>query len=158
MFKTGHALPLRERRTSCPRMSRGGHAECPSNISRLWTWHRPVHGLDSAGNRTQTRTFSFREQSATAFRPRQQSCPRTIHVHAQATASIVHERVATSDVNCPQTVRSLEPSASMHSSWPEFSVNPAWHRIVRAGAFSFPFGRRHISRSGPESLPPLSSF
>ena len=120
MFKTGQALPLRERRTWCPRMSRGGHAECPRNISRSWTWHRPVHGLDSAGNRTRTGTFRVRELSATAFSPRQQSCPRTIRVHAQATASIVRERATAADMNCPQTVRSREQSTSANSSRTQF--------------------------------------
>lgn len=116
MFKTGHALPLRQRRTWCPRMNRGGHAECPRNISRSWTWHPPVHGLDSTGNRTRTGTFLVREQSATAFSPRQQSCPRTIHVHAEATALIVREQAAAADVKCPQTVRSRELSTSANWS------------------------------------------
>jgi hypothetical protein len=120
MFKTGQALPLRERRTWCPRMSRGGHAEFPCNISRSWTWHRPVHGLDSAGNRMRTGTFRVREQSATAFSPRQQSCPRIVHVHPQATASIVRERAAATDVNCPQTVRRRERSTSANWSQTQF--------------------------------------
>jgi len=136
MFKTGHALPLRERRTWCPRMSRGGHAEFPRNTSRSWTWHRLVHGLDSAGNGTRTGAFRVREQSVSAFSPRQQSCPRTIHVHAQATASIVRERAAATDVNCPQTVRSLELSTSAHSSWarilrePDLATNCPGRRIL----------------------------
>jgi hypothetical protein len=116
IFNTGQALPLRERRLWCPRMSRGGYAAFPRNISRSWMWHRPVHGLDSAGNRTRTGTFRVREQSVTAFSPRQQSCPRTIHVRAQATASIVHERAAATDVNCPQTVRNREQSTSANWS------------------------------------------
>jgi len=120
MFKTGHALPLRKRRTWCPRMSRGEHAERPRNINHSWTWHWPVHGLDSAGNRTRTRTFHVREQSATAFSPRQQSCPRTIHVHAKATASSVRERAAATDVNCPQTVRSREQSTSSNCPRTQF--------------------------------------
>jgi hypothetical protein len=117
LFGRVEALPLRERRTWCPRMGRGGHAEFPRNINRSWTWHWPVHGLDSAGNRTRTGTFHVREQSATAFSPRQESCPRTIHVHAPATASIVRERAAATVVNCPQTVRSRELSTSANSSW-----------------------------------------
>jgi hypothetical protein len=120
MFKTGHALPLRERRTWCPRMNRGWHAEFPRNISRSRTRHRPVHGLDPAGNRTRTGTFRVREQSVSAFSPRQPSCPRTIHVHAQATASIVRERAAAAAVNCPQTVRSREISASANWSRTQF--------------------------------------
>ena len=120
MFNTGQALPLRERRTWCPRMSRAGHAEYPRNIGHLWTWHRPVHGLDSAGNRTRTGTFRVCEQSASAFSPRQQSYPRTIHVHAQATALIVREQATAADVNCPQTVRSREQSTSSNWSHTQF--------------------------------------
>jgi hypothetical protein len=116
MFKTRHALPLRRRRTWCPRMSRGRYAAFPRNISHSWTWHRPVHGFDSVGNRTQTGTFRVRKQSASALSPRQQSWPRTIHVHAQATASIVRQQATVADENCPQTVRSREQSAS--PNWP----------------------------------------
>ena len=119
MFNTGQAKPLRERRTWCPRMSRGGSADCPRNISRSRTWHRPVHGLDSAGNRTRTGTFHVREQSVSAFSPRQQSRPRTIHVHAQATASFVREQAAAMDADCPQTVRSRELSTSANWSRPQ---------------------------------------
>ena len=41
MFNTGQALPLRERRTWCPQMSRGGHAEYPREkfveiLRRTW--------------------------------------------------------------------------------------------------------------------------
>jgi hypothetical protein len=120
MFNTGQALPLRERRTWCPRMSRSGHADCPRNIGRLWTWHQPVHGLDSAENRLRTGTFRVREQSASAFSPRQQLCPRTIHVRAQVTASIVREQATATDVNCPQTVRSREQSTSANWSRTRF--------------------------------------
>jgi hypothetical protein len=120
MFRTRHALPLRKRRTWCPRMSRGKYTAFPRNISHLWTRHRPVHGFDSAGNRTRTRTFRVREQSASAFIPRQQSWPRTIHVHAQATDSIVRHQATVADENCPQTVRSREPSMSPNWSRTRF--------------------------------------
>jgi hypothetical protein len=120
MFNTGQALPLRERRTWCPRMGRGGHAACPRKINRSWTWHWPVHGLDSAEDRTRTGTFRVREQSVSAFSPRQQSWPRTIHVHAQATASIVCEQATATGVNCPQTVRSRDQSTSANWSRTRF--------------------------------------
>jgi hypothetical protein len=129
MFNTGQALPLRERRTWCPRMSRGGHAEYPRKINRSWTWHWPVHGLDSAGDRTRTGTFRVREQSASAFSPRQQSWPRTIHVHAQATASIVREQATVADANCPQTVRSRDQSTSANWSRRDLSATVDRQRI-----------------------------
>jgi hypothetical protein len=120
MFKTGQALPLRERRTWCPRMSRGGHAVFPRRISHSWTRHRPVHGHDSAANRSRTGFVRVREQSVSAFSPRQRSRPRTIHVHAQATASFVRERAAATDVNCPQIVHSREQSTSANWSRTQF--------------------------------------
>ena len=116
MFKTGQALPLRERRTWCPRMSRGGRAAFPRNTGRLWTWHRPVHGLNLAATRTRTGNFRDREQSVTAFTPRQQACPRTIYVHALATALIVRERATATDVNYRQAVRSREQSTAPNRS------------------------------------------
>ena len=120
MFKTRHALPLRKRRTWCPRMSRGRHAEYPRKINRSRTWHWPVHGLDSAGDRTRTGTVRVRKQSASVFSPRQQSWPRTIHVLAQAAASIVREQATVVDVNCPQTVRIREQSTSPNWSRTRF--------------------------------------
>jgi hypothetical protein len=120
MFNTGQALPLRERRTWCPRMSRGGHAEYPRKTIRSWTRYWPVHGLDSAGDGTRTGTFHVREQAVSAFSPRQQSCPRTIHVHAQATASIVREQATAAYVDCPRTVRSRDQSTSVNWSRTRF--------------------------------------
>jgi hypothetical protein len=138
MFKTGHALPLRKRRTWCPRMSRSMHAEYPRKINRSGTWHWPVHGLDSAGDRTRTGTFRVRKQSASAFSPRQQSWPRTIHVHVQATTSIVREQATVVDVNCPQTVRSREQSTSPSWSRTRFVRvhGPAKNRLHRCIAVS----------------------
>jgi hypothetical protein len=138
MFKTGHALPLRKRRTWCPRISRGGHPEYPRKINRSRTWHWPVHGLDSAGDRTRTGTFRVREQAAYAFSPRQQSWPRTIHIHALATDSIVRHQATVADENCPQTVRSREQSTS--PNWPRTRFvrdrGPAKNRLHRFIAVS----------------------
>jgi hypothetical protein len=138
MFKTRHALPLRKRRTWCPRMSRGMHSDYPRKINRSWTWHWPVHGLDSAGDRTRTGTFRVREQAASAFSPQQQLWPRTILVHAQATASIVRKQATVADENCPQTVRSREQSTS--PNWPRTRFvrdrGPAKNRLHRCIAVS----------------------
>jgi len=138
MFNTGQALPLRERRTWCPRMCRGGHAACPRKINRSWTWHWPVHRLDSAGDRTRTGTYHVREQSVSAFSPRQQSWPRTIHVHAQAAASIVREQATATDVDCPQTVRSHDQFTSANWSRTRFVPDrgPAKNHLRRCIAMS----------------------
>jgi hypothetical protein len=118
MFNAVQALPLRERRIWCPRISHGGHAEYPPKINHSWTWHWPVHGLDPARDRTRTGTFRVRKQSTSALSPRQQSWPRTIHVHAQATASIVRQQATVADENCPQTVRDRVQSATVSSPQP----------------------------------------
>jgi hypothetical protein len=112
MFNAVQALPLRQRRTWCPRMSRGGCAGLPRCINQLWTRHRPFHEVDPVKNGARTGIFSLRKQSVTAFSPRQQSCPRTNLVHAQATASIVHNRPAAADAHCPQAGRIREQSTS----------------------------------------------
>ena len=111
-FKTGHALPLAGARLLRPRSNRGEHAECPREVSDAWPQTRQIRDHDSAVNRTRTQTVRVREQSVSAFRPRQQSRPRAIHVHAQATASFVREHAAATDAKCPQTVRSRELSTS----------------------------------------------
>ncbi len=143
MFNTGQALPLRERRTWCPRMSRGGHAVFPRSISHSWTRHRPVHGLDSAANRSRTGIFRVREQSVSAFSPRQQSRPRTIHVHAQATASILRGQAAAADAKCPQAVRSRDLSTTS---------NPPRTQSVRELGPAMNYPRRCIAVS---ILPPI---
>lgn len=112
MFKTGHAEPLRQRRTWCPRMRRGEHAEYPRNSSCSWTWQRPVHGLDSAAHKTRPGTFRVHEQCASTISPRQLTRPRTIHVRAQSTDLIVREQATTSATNRPKTVRIREVVAS----------------------------------------------
>jgi hypothetical protein len=137
-FNAVQALPLRKRRTWCPRMNRGRNAEYPRKINRSWTWHWPVHGLDPAGDRTRTGTFRVREQTANAFSPQQQSWPRTIHVHGQATASIVRHQATVAVENCPQTVRSREQSMSPNWSRTRFvrDGGPAKNRLHRCIAVS----------------------
>jgi hypothetical protein len=138
MFNAVQALPLRQRRTWGPRISRGGPAEYPRKISHAWTWHRPVHGLDSAGDRTRTRTFRVCEQAAYAFIPQRQSWPRTIHVCVPATASFVSQQATVEDENCPQTVRSREQSTSPNWPWTRFvrDRGPAKNRLHRCIAVS----------------------
>jgi hypothetical protein len=138
MFNTVQALPLRKRRTWCPRMSRGINTEYPRKINRSWTWHWPVHGLDSAGDRTRPGTFRVREQAASAFSPQQQSWPRTIHAHARARASIVRHQATVADENYPQTVRSREQSTSPNRPRTRFlrDRGPAKNRPHRCIAVS----------------------
>ena len=138
MLNTGQALPLRQRRTWCPRMSRGGHAESPRAIGNSWTWHRPVHGLDSAANRSQTRILQVREQSVSAFSPHKQSWARTIHINAQAAASTVRGQAAASDAECSQSVRRRELSTS---------TNPSRLRFVHERGLAKRCSRRCITVS-----------
>ena len=112
MFKTGHALPLVDTRFLRPRSSRGESADCPREVCGSWPRTRQIRDLESDGDRTRTGILHVPEQSVSAFSPRQQSRPRTIHVRAQATALIVREQAAAMDADCPQTVRSRELSTS----------------------------------------------
>ena len=116
MFKTGHALPLVGTRFLRPRSSRGESADCPREVCGSWPRTRQIRDLDSVEDRTRTETFPVHELSVSAFSPRQQSRPRTIHVRAQATASIVRGQAAAVDAECPQSVRSREQSTAANSS------------------------------------------
>lgn len=119
MFKTGHALPLVDTRFLRPRCSRGESADCPREVCGSWPRTRQIRDLDSAGDRPRTGTFPVHELSVSAFSPRKQPCPRTIHVHAQATALIVREQATAVDADCPQTVRSRELSTTANWSRPQ---------------------------------------
>lgn len=116
MIETGHALPLVVTRILRPRSSRGESADGPREVCGSWPRTRQIRDLDSVGDRPRTGTFRVPEQSVSAFSPRQQSRPRTIHVHAQATASFVHEQATVMDADCPQTVRSHELSTTANWS------------------------------------------
>ena len=144
MFKTGHALPLAGARLLRPRMSRGESAEHPRKVSGAWPRARQIRDPDSAVNRTQTQTVRVREQSMSAFSPRKQARPGTVHVLGHATASTVREPAAATDSNCPQTVRSRE-----------LSTSPNWSRAqsVREPRQATNCPRRCIAVS---ILPPIS--
>jgi len=114
MFKTGHALPLVVTRILRPRMSRGGSAERPREVCSSWPRTRQIRDLDSAVNRAPAQTFRVRELSVSAFSPRQQLCPRTLRVQAQAAASSGREQAAAEDAECPQSVRGRGFSTSAH--------------------------------------------
>jgi hypothetical protein len=112
MFNTGHALPLAGARLLRPRGSRGKHAEQPREVSGSWPQTRQIRDLYSAVNRTRTQTVRVREQSMSAFSPRKQARPGTVHVLGHATAWKVREPAADTDSNFPQLVRSRELSTS----------------------------------------------
>ncbi len=118
MFKTGHALPLAGARLLRPRVSRGGHAEFPREVSGSWPRARQIRDLGSAGNRARTQTVRVREQSMSAFSPRTQPRPRTGRDLGHAAASTVREPAVVTDSHCPQIVRSRELSASPNSARP----------------------------------------
>ncbi len=116
MLKTGHALPLVVTRILRPRSSRGESADCPREVCGLWPRTRKIRDLDSGGDRPRTETIHVHELSVSAFSPRQQLCPWTIRVRAQATDSIVRGQAAAVDADCPQTVRSRELSTTANRS------------------------------------------
>ena len=120
MFKTGHALPLVDTRFLRPRSSRGESADCPREVCGSWPRTRQIRDLDSGGDRPRTGTFRVHELSVSAFSPRPQPRPRSIHVQALATPSIVRGQATAVDAECPQTVRSREQSTSAGWSRPQF--------------------------------------
>jgi hypothetical protein len=128
MFKTGHALPLVDTRFLRPRSSRGESADCPREVCGSWPRTRQIRDLDSGGDRPRTATIRVPELSVSAFSPRPQSRPRTIHVRAQATALIVREQAAAMDADCPQTVRSRELSTT--ANWSS-SQSVHEHRLAK---------------------------
>ena len=138
MFKTGHALPLVVTRILRPRSSRGESAECPREVCGTWPLARQIRDLDSGGDSPRTETIHVHELSVSAFSPRQQSCPWTIHVRAQATDLIVREQAVAMDADCPQTVRSRELSTSANSQRP---------RTVRERGLAKNYPRRCIAVS-----------
>ena len=146
MFKTGHALPLAGARLLRPRGNRGEHAEYPRQVSGLSPRARQLRDHDSAENKTRTQTARVREQSVSAFSPRKQARPRTIHVRAQATALIVREQAVAVDADCPQTVRSRE-----------LSTSPNWSRThsvrERGPAKNCPHHRIAVSILPPINFP-----
>jgi len=138
MFKTGHALPLAGARLLRPRSSRGEHAGNPREMSgsgpRAWQ----IHDLDSVENRTCPRPVRVREQSASAFNPHKQACPRTVRVFGNTSATIVCELATAMDSECPQIARSLALSTSANSPYP---------RTVRERGLANHFPRRCITVS-----------
>jgi hypothetical protein len=115
MFKIGHALPLAGARLLRPRMSRGEHTERPRKVSDTSPQTRQIRDRDSVVERMCPRTVHIGEQSVSAFIPRKQVRPRTGRVFGNAAASTVRKPAAATDSNCPQTIRSREPSTSADS-------------------------------------------
>ena len=127
MFNIGHARPLDVTRILCPRISRGGHAERPRGINVPWPEHWPVHDRGPVGNSPRTRFVRVREQSMSALSPRPQARSQTVRIRERITVSTVRGQALLADTNCPQTVRSLAPSMSAHSSRPSIRRD---HRLA----------------------------
>jgi hypothetical protein len=146
MFKTGHALPLAGARLLRPQSNRGEHAEYPRELSGSWPRARQIPDHDSAENKTRTQTVRVREQSVSAFSPRKQARPGTVHVLGNAAASTVREPAAATATHCPQTIRSLE-----------LSTSPNWSRThsvrERGPAKNCPHHRIAVSILPPINFP-----
>ncbi len=124
MFNRGHALPLGFTRLLGPRMSRGGHAECPRGINVPWPEHWPVHDRGPVGNSPRTRFVRVREQSMSALSPPTQARSQPGRIRERITVSTVRGKALVADIHCPQTVRSLAPSMSANSSRPSIRRDP----------------------------------
>ena len=127
VFNLMYAKPLDVTRIRCPRISRGGHAERPREISVPWPepWH--VHDRSPVGNSPRTRFIRVRELSMSALSPPTQARSQPGRIREHVPVSTVREQASTADTNCPQTVRSLAPSMSAHSSRPSIRRD---HRLA----------------------------
>lgn len=112
IFETGHALPLAGARLLRPRNSRGEHAEHPREMSGSWPRAQQIHELDSAEDRARTQSVSVRKQSVSALSPCKQARPRIGSVRGNVAAATVGELATATATNCPQSISSLEQSAS----------------------------------------------
>lgn len=123
MFNSGQALLLPGGRFSGPRHGRAAGAEQPRTVTSSWPQTRHFHKIEPVQGRTQPRVSHVREQSETACNPSHQSHPRTVRVHAQASASINREEAMAAVVNRPQSIRSLKQSSSANWSQTQFVRN-----------------------------------
>ncbi len=140
-FYRVEALPLVLTRFLRPRISRGEDLEGPRDIDRSW----PRSGKSETRNSPRSgckRTLSVSANNL---------CPRSVRprgrVHKQATSantSRFHQsgnkhQQRTCTVREHSTVPDWPRPQTRHG--PEFSANRDWQQDVRAGVFSFPFGR-----------------
>jgi hypothetical protein len=114
MFKKGQALLLPGGRFLSPRNGRGEGAEQPRNIGDSWPQTRPFRERGQSQCRARTQIIRVREQSISAFRPRQQAWQQTVRIHGFATAFTVRKKELAVAISCPQSVRRLETSTPMN--------------------------------------------
>lgn len=76
------------------------------NLARPQTRQVREHG--QAKSRPQLRLFRVREQSASAFSPRQQAREQSVHIRGIDAASTGHNLAVATDLDTPQTNRDSE--------------------------------------------------
>ena len=91
---------------------------CPQPQTRL------IRKLEQSPHGTRKRIVRSYKQSVSADSPRQQAHSQTVRGLAQATASIIRERAAAANPNCPQTGRSREQSTFVNGSRTQFVRDP----------------------------------
>ena len=138
IFNSGQALPLPGGTFSWPRIGRGEGRGWLRDMHRSWPQTRPDHGHDLVQCRPRTQSVRVRNQSASAFCPRQHSHSQTVRIHGQAMASIVQERASASVADCPQPDQSRKPSTP--ANWPRT-------RFVRSRRPAMYYARRSIALS-----------
>ena len=112
MFNTGHALLLPGGRFSRPRMSRDEDAQQPRKIGGAQPRQQPVHDLELATIRTQSRTTHGHGQTAIAFSPRSATRKGIVREHEQASDKTSHGQAMTTDFACPRPVREFGESTT----------------------------------------------
>jgi hypothetical protein len=154
MFNTGHALLLPGGRFLSPRHGREVGAKQSRKITGSWPQTRHFQENELVQDRAQPRVSHVRERSVTAFNLRQQSRSQTVRGLARATASIIRERAAAANPNCPQRGRSREQSTFANGSRTQFvrdpgpaTIDPHFRIVVSAWVTAgFPVFIQIISR------------
>lgn len=146
MFKTGQALLLSSLRFLSPRTGRGESAEQPLNIGDSWSQTRPFRERGQSQCRARIQIIRVREQSTSAFRPRQRAWQQTVRIHGFATAFTGHKRELAVALQCPQSVRRQELSTPMNL--PQTGIGRAFQQATNR-----PRHRITVSILPPTSFP-----
>ena len=143
-FKSVQAILLSSLRVLRPRNSRGESVNQPGNMNCSRPLTRRIRELEQAQNRSQSRSIHVREQSASAFSPRQHARQQSVRVRGKGVVSTGWQMAAASDAT------GHSPNTSRDSLGPRFhhgltmDIKPHWQWTARAAASACPSGWREV--------------
>jgi len=111
-----------------------------------WPQTRQFREREQTQGRPRTQIVRVREQSTTAFNPRQPARQQTVRIRELATASIIRKQASAQSTCYPQTVRSLALSTSTISPLTNIRREPRQ-------AKNYPRRRITVSMSPSTSFP-----